>query len=232
MIFKTIKSFASNASKYLREAKSAEPGHSQAIRAHYARIFLDEIGITIQGPTPEEIAAIGPCIYVSNHTSNLDAVVITAFFEGDLRILAKESLFKVPWLSRILILEKHIKVARGKNASARNASIREDIQNAIHDGASVLFFPEGTRSPDGKLAQFHHGAFFNAIQTGVPIVPIVIKGTHEALPKHSVNVKPGPCSLTILPAIELPDESAGNEAERAKILAEQAFNAISEFQRG
>lgn len=231
MIIPVLYSFAKNASNYLRKAKTAEPGHSQAIRAHYARIFLNEIGMELTGPSKEEIEAIGPCIYVANHTSNLDPVIICACFEGDLRILAKESLFKVPWLKRILILEKHIKVCRGKNASARNAAIRDNIKQTISEGGSVLFFPEGTRSPDGKLAKFRLGAFFNAIQTNVPIVPIVIKGAYEALPKKAGNLNPGPCSLTILPKISLPDESEGDELKRVEMLANQASQAISEFQK-
>lgn len=226
MLIRNIQSFVRNASGYLKEAQNAEPGHSQPIRARYARKFLDEIGIEYTGPSAEQIQANAPCIYVSNHTSTLDAVLVCAFFEGDLRILAKESLFKIPYLGRILRLEKHILVARGKNASQRNATIRNDIQSAIAEGASILFFPEGTRTKTGKLGPFKLGAFYNAIQAGVPIVPIVVKGAFEAMPKHTLNINPGHCSLQLLDPIQLPEESISNESKRAKWLSDKAHEAI------
>lgn len=225
-VIHNIRSFFKNSGSYLREAKTAEAGKTQAIRARYARQFLEEIGMDAKGPTAEEIEKSGPCIYVANHTSTLDAVIIVAFFEGDLRILAKESLFKIPNLGAILRLEKHIMVHRGKHASAKNASIRESIREAIAEGASVFFFPEGTRTRTGELGKFRHGAFYNAIQTGVPVVPVVIKGLFEAMPKGKLKIIPGPCSLELLAPIAPPDPSLGDEAKRAQILSDQASEAI------
>lgn len=224
--FQTFKAFVKNASGCLRDSRQAEPGHSQSIRAGYARRFLDEVGIEYSGPAKEEVEACGSCIFVANHTSTLDAVIICAFLEGDVRILAKESLFKAPYLGRILRNERHIMVHRGKNASAQNASIRESIHAAIADGASVFFFPEGTRSVTGKLGTFKLGAFYNAIQTGVPIVPVVIRGTFEAMPKKQLCIHGTPCSMKLLPAISLPDESMGDEKTRAQYLADKASEAI------
>lgn len=221
-----VASFCKHASAYLREARKADPGHSQAIRAKHSREFLNEIGITHEGPSQEEIDAIGPCIYVVNHNSTIDAVIICAFFEGDLRILAKESLFKVPYLGTILRLEKHIMVHRGKNAGSRNAYIRDAIKDGIHEGASILFFPEGTRSKDGNIADFRLGAFYNAIQTGVPIVPALMTGTFEAMPKSSIQIKPTHCTLKLLTPIPLPPESMGDEKTRAQWLADEARKAM------
>ena len=214
------------AARYLNEASQAEPGHTQAIRAKYTRELLASFQIEISGPTPEEIAQNGPCIYVSNHSSTLDALMICAFFDGDLRILAKDSLYKIPRLGTILRLERHIMVHRGKDAHARNQSIRDNIQKAIEDKASIFIFPEGTRTRTGEIGAFKHGAFYNAIQCKVPIVPVVMKGTFEAMPPGTLRVKPGKCSLQLLPQIPLPDESMGDETVRAHWLAEQARNAI------
>ncbi|MBR4985427.1 MAG: 1-acyl-sn-glycerol-3-phosphate acyltransferase [Proteobacteria bacterium] len=225
-VIRNIRSFLRNSNAYLREAKEAEPGKSQPIRARYARQFLADVGMTCTGPSPEEIAKNGPCIYVANHTSTLDAVIIVSYFEGDLRILAKESLFKIPNLGAILRLEKHIMVHRGKHASEKNASIRESIRQAISEGASVFIFPEGTRTRTGAIGKFRHGAFYNAIQTGVPVVPVVIKGLFEAMPKGTLKIIPGPCSLELLPPIAPPDASLGDESKRARILCDQASEAI------
>lgn len=225
-----IASFFKHAAKYLRAARSAEPGHTQAIRAKYARDFLTDIGISHEGPDAQEIKAIGPCIYVANHNSTLDAVIICAFFEGDLRILAKDSLFKVPYLGKILRLEKHIMVHRGKNSSNRNSYIRESIKKAISDGASILFFPEGTRSSDGNIGDFKLGAFYNAIQTNVPIVPVLITGTFKAMPKTTLKIEPSLCTLKLLSPILPPEENCGDEKTRAQMLADQAKKAILEAQ--
>ena len=214
------------AAKYLKEAPEAENGQSQIIRAKYTRELLSAFQIEISGPSQEEIEKNGACIYVANHSSTLDALMICAFFEGNLRILAKESLYKIPRLGTILRLEKHIMVHRGKDAHDRNQSIRQDIQTAVREGASVFIFPEGTRTRTGELGPFKHGAFYNAIQCQVPVVPVIIEGTFEAMPPGSLRVKPGKCSLRLLPAIQLPEESMGDESARAHWLADQARNAI------
>ena len=214
------------AARYLKEASSAKEGESQVIRAKYTRELLDAMQIEYHGPTREEIEKKGSCIYVANHSSTLDALMICAFFEGDLRILAKESLFKVPRLGRILELEKHIKVYRGKDAHNRNKSIRDDIKRAISEGGSVFIFPEGTRTRTGELGTFKHGAFYNAIQCNVPVVPVIIRGTFESMPAGTLRIKPCRCSLELLPSIQPPEESMGEEADRAAWLAEQTRQAM------
>ena len=215
------------AARYLKEAPEAENGHSHALRLKYTRELLTYFQIEISGPSSEEIQKNGSCIYVANHSSVLDALMVCAFFDGDLRILAKDSLFKVPRLKTILNLEKHIKVHRGKDAHDRNQKIREDIQAAIREGGSIFIFPEGTRTRTGEVGPFKHGAFYNAIQCQVPIVPVVIKGTFESMPRGTFRIKPGQCELKLLPMIQLPDESMGDENVRAHWLADQAKNAIT-----
>ncbi len=225
-LFHNIKAFVHHASSCLRESRKDTTGHSQAIRARHAREFLQDVGITYEGPSQQQIEALGPCIYVGNHTSTLDAVLICAFFEDNLRILAKESLFKVPWLGGIMRHEKHIMVHRGKDAAARNAGIRNDIRQALDEGASIFFFPEGTRSSDGKLARFKRGAFYNAVQNDVPIVPVVIRGTFEAMPKSTLKIRPGHCSLTLLDPVHVPNTACGDETTRADILLNQTYNIL------
>lgn len=223
-----IHAFVSLATQYLKDAAQCEPGKSQPIRAQYAKQLLDKIGITYDGPSPDQIHAIGPCIYVANHASTLDAVMICAFFDGDLRILAKDSLFKIPYLGKILRLEKHIMVHRGNHANQKNASLRNEIKNALLDGASVLFFPEGTRTNTGALGAFKNGAFYNAIQTGFPIVPIVIRGTFNAMPKSTLKITPSHCSLQILPPIPMPSHDTGDESAQVRDLAQRTRLAMQQ----
>ena len=213
--------FAQKAGRYLRESRKLSASESIALRKRLARECLESLGITYTPPDEAIISAQPQCIYIANHASLLDALIIVATFGENLRILAKDSLFKLPWLGAILKKEHHIMVHRSKKTSGPSA-IKEAIQNAIHDGGSIMIFPEGTRTPDGKLGPFKHGAFYNAIQNGVPIVPLVIKGTYQAMPKTTLKIKPGTCSLDILPPIQLPDESMGDEKTRADFLCEEA----------
>ena len=226
-IIKNAYTFFKLARIYLSEAAQAPEGQSQAIRAKYTRQLLDTMQIEISGPTPEDIQKMGPCIYVANHSSALDALMICAFFEGDLRILAKEGLFRIPRLGAILEKEKHIKVYRGKDSHERNQSIRTNIKAALESGGSVFIFPEGTRTKTGDLGKFRLGAFFNAIQCGVPIVPVVIRGTFDAMPPSTLSVRPGKCSLELLEPIGLSDASEGDEETRANKLADLAKDAIA-----
>ncbi|MBO4350397.1 MAG: hypothetical protein J6A01_05560, partial [Proteobacteria bacterium] len=76
------------------------------------------------------------------------------------------------------------------------------------------------------LGTFKLGAFYNAIQNNVHVVPMVIRGTYEAMPKTTLKIKPGKCSLELLSPVELPDVSMGDETTRAKWLAEQVRNAM------
>ena len=220
--------FVKNAGRYLRQSRHLDTHDSIALRMRLARDTLDSFGIHYTLPDEAQIQAQPQCIYVANHASLLDALLIVATFGENLRILAKDSLFHLPWLGAILKKEKHIMVKRSSKSAGRGEAVREAIRNAIADGGSVLVFPEGTRTRDGNLGTFKHGAFYNAIQNQVPIVPIVVRGTFEAMPKTTLKIKSGDCSLEILPPIPLPDASMGDEKTRATYLCEQARNAILE----
>ncbi len=218
--------FCRNASRYLRESRKLTTTESIALRIQLARNCLDEFGIEFVPPDEAVVNAQPQCIYVANHASLLDAVVICSTFGENLRILAKDSLFKMPWIGPVLKKERHIMVHRGKGKAGGQTAIKEAIAGAIREGASVLIFPEGTRTPDGNLGPFKHGAFYNAIQNHVPIVPLVIRGTYQAMPKTTLKIRPGKCSLEFLPPIQLPDDSAGDEKARAEMLCNQVRQVL------
>jgi 1-acyl-sn-glycerol-3-phosphate acyltransferase len=118
--------------------------------------------------------------------------------------VAKESLFKIPFIGWCLSLTKHIKLTRGKSESIRK--VYKEAISWLRKDMSVLFFPEGTRSETDQMNKFQSGAFKLAIKERKPILPISIKGIREALPKGSwifkrkVSVK-----LNVLPAISVED---------------------------
>ena len=121
-------------------------------------------------------------VVVANHQSLADIVVMYQT-RMQFKWIAKESLFKVPFIGWCLSLTKHIKLSRGSFGSIKK--VYRQAAGWLRNGISVLFFPEGTRSRDGEIDKFQNGAFKLAIQEGKPILPVAIKGTSEAIPKGS-----------------------------------------------
>lgn len=134
-------------------------------------------------------------VLVGNHQSLYDIVLVYGWLGLDFRWVMKQELRKVPGLGLASERLGHIFVDR----SSRRAALRtlETARQRIAGGASVLFFPEGTRSPDGQLGPFKRGAFRMALDLGVPILPMTIIGTREILPAGSRDLRPGRARLVI-----------------------------------
>ena len=121
---------------------------------------------------------------VSNHQSQLDILVAFRLFIP-FKWVSKAEVFNLPLIGWNMVLNRYIKLKRGDKASI--ARMFADCRKALDQGNSVYMFPEGTRSRDGKVKPFKAGAFVLAKQAQVPILPVVISGTHAALPKHSLR---------------------------------------------
>ena len=119
-------------------------------------------------------------VIVANHQSLADIVILYKT-KMQFKWVAKETLFKVPFVGWSLSLAKHIKLTRGKFASIK--TIYRQAAVWLRSGMSVLFFPEGTRSLTNEMGDFQNGAFKLAIKEGVPVLPIAISGTGNAIPK-------------------------------------------------
>ena len=134
-------------------------------------------------------------VIVCNHMSQLDIPVLFNKLPTPIRFLAKRSLFYIPIFGWSLWIARFVPVDRG---SVRKA--RESIDVAarkIRKGPSLVVFPEGTRSPDGKVKKFKSGAFVMAIKAGVPILPVAVRGTFQLVPKNTLKVTPGKAQLII-----------------------------------
>ncbi len=125
-----------------------------------------------------------PHVVVSNHQSLLDILVIFNLF-FHFKFVSKVEIFKIPLIGWNMVLNRYIKLKRGDKKSI--ARMLKDCEQALARGDSVFIFPEGTRSPDGRIKTFKPGAFVVAQKMKAPILPIVIAGTNSALPKHSLN---------------------------------------------
>lgn len=123
----------------------------------------------------------GPVVIVANHQSVLDIPAILAL-PTPIRVLAKPSLFSVPVMGWYMRFSRQIPVFEADEAAGLLATCREHLAN----GVSVLVFPEGTRSEAGEIRRFHRGAFRLALDAGVPVLPVAVRGTEGILRKGSL----------------------------------------------
>jgi 1-acyl-sn-glycerol-3-phosphate acyltransferase len=152
-------------------------------------------------------------IVVANHASYLDIPVLVSTLPIDLAFVFKEELTKVPFWGWSLLFSPHIKIHR---SDPRNAiAAIEEAAGEIRSGrASVVIFPEGTRSVDGTLGEFKRGGFMLATRTGVPILPVAIRGSHLLIPRTDWRVRPGTVEIFVGEPIDI-DSGITRERERA-----------------
>lgn len=161
-------------------------------------------------------------IVIANHQSLADIVVVYKT-KMQFKWVAKESLFKVPFIGWSLSLAKHIKLARGEFSSIKK--VYREAAQWLRGGMSVLFFPEGTRSETGEIKEFQNGAFKLAIKEKVPILPIAIRGTGNAIPKGTwIITTKAPATLKVLPSIDTSGFGPG-DFERLRDMARSAIQS-------
>ena len=157
----------------------------------------------------EKLNARQHYIFMANHVSNIDPPLLLPLIPGRTAVMVKKELFDYPILGRAMRLGSFVPVDRG-NRDAGIAAVRE-AKRVIDQGVSMTIFPEGKRSFDGKLLPFKRGPFYLAMECGLPIVPITIVGTHEAMPKGRFAIIPGTVTVTFHDPVDpkqFPDRDA------------------------
>jgi 1-acyl-sn-glycerol-3-phosphate acyltransferase len=161
-------------------------------------------------------------VVVSNHQSLVD-IVLMYKTKMQFKWVAKESLFKIPVLGWNMLLAKHIRLRRKEFSSIKK--VYKEASEWLRSGISVVFFPEGTRNNDSEVGEFQNGAFKLAIKEKIPILPILIRGTRDAIPKGSWRFTTKiSCLIKVLPSIDtstyLPaDYSRLSNLARAQLLS-------------
>lgn len=154
-----------------------------------------------------------PAIFICNHSSSLDNLM-TIMIHPKLLLLVKSWVYNSPLFG---LLIRHAGYIHSEEDNEKNL---EEIQELINQGFSLLIFPEGTRSLDGKLKRFHKGAFFWAQELGLDIQPMILHGPADVFPKNDYFIKPGFLNIHVLPRIANSDSSWGTEfRERAKSIS-------------
>lgn len=128
-------------------------------------------------------------VYLANHQSLFDIPALLRAVPERFRFVAKESLFRIPIFGSALSAAGFISVDRGDQAAARQSFA--DAERRLRSGGSVLLFPEGTRATADVLLPFKRGGFLLALRTGLPIVPVGIRGTRAVQPRGRRTIQPG-----------------------------------------
>ncbi|MBE6299488.1 MAG: 1-acyl-sn-glycerol-3-phosphate acyltransferase [Bacteroidales bacterium] len=158
-------------------------------------------------------------VFVANHQGAYDIFLVYGYLNHNFKWIMKHTLRKVPMVGKACEAAKHIFVDR-TNPKAIKRTI-EEAKKTLQGGMSVVIFPEGTRSADGKIKKFKRGAFQIAVDLNMPVVPMTIDGSYKILSKSSFFVNPGKLTLQIHKPIIPPAEGFDIDA-----LVEESYNQV------
>lgn len=165
-----------------------------------ARVSLWLAGIRFTVTGEGNIPRGQTCVFMANHQSNVDPPLLFVLLPARIAMMGKRQVFRVPVLGAAARAGEFVSVHR-ENPDEAKASVEEALAK-LRGGLSFLVFPEGTRSPDGKLLRFKHGVFLLALRAQVPIVPITLNGATDIMAKRRWELYPGQVQVTIHPPVE------------------------------
>jgi 1-acyl-sn-glycerol-3-phosphate acyltransferase len=157
-------------------------------------------GVTIESRGLENLEPSRNYIFMSNHVSNLDPPVFIPLIPGRCSVLIKKEVFRIPIFGRVLKLAEMVPVDRSnREAAIESVHAAEEV---LQRGLNMVIFPEGTRSPDGRLLPFKKGPFHLAKEANAPVIPVTILGTAECWPKGTWAMRKGTATVVFHPPIE------------------------------
>ncbi len=194
-----------------------------AIAAAWARVLLlislSPVELVDGGKLRTEVT----CVYASNHLSYYDTPVLFGKLPFQFRIMAKQSLWKVPFVGWYLNRSGQVPIDPKSGRSAIAGLLRG--VKTLHAGLPLVLFPEGGRAATGEMTPFQSGAAFMAIKAQVPLVPLALIGTYELLPIHTYYLLPRPLKIVVGDALA----TTGLTTRDADALTEQLFVAIGKL---
>ncbi len=178
-------------------------------------------GIDLRVEGEEHLWSQRPAVFIFNHQSALDAVLMLKLVRRDLTAVGKIELRRNPVFGPLFAAAGVVFIDRSDSQAAIEA-LAPAVQ-ALRQGRSLVIAPEGTRSPTPRLGRFKKGAFHMAMEAGVPVVPVVLRNVLDAFPKDATIVRPATIEAVVLPPISTSDWSAENldakiEAIRSRYL--------------
>jgi len=202
-----------------------ETGHKAQIYPRvWARLLTWIAGVRIRVEGMEQLDPNATYVFVGNHTSQFDIYAFQAAFSHDFRWIAKKELFRIPLFGRAMRKVGFISIDRSHGRKALKSL--NLAAKRIANGASVLIFPEGTRSADGRLQPFKSGAILLAIRSGVPVVPIGFNGACKVLPKGALLPRGGEIVLRVGKPIPTSSYTARDKQALAEILHQRVAKLL------
>ena len=180
-------------------------------------LVVSRTRVVVRGAPPPR----GTYVYTANHQSIYDIPILFWSIRRQMRIIAKASLGRIPFLGWHLHLAGHLLVDRENPGPG----ILKRMRRLVADHASLIVFPEGTRSRDGRIARFKGGGFLLAIEHQLPIVPVSVSGSRHIMLKDYVTVRPGEVVVTVHPPVPTEGMTRANArelSERVRAIIESA----------
>ena len=186
-------------------------------------------GIELDVDGEENAWANRPCVFVFNHQSQADVVILPALLRRDLAGIGKKEIGNVPILGKLMQIGGTVLIDRENSASALEA-MKPLVDVLQKEGRSVCVAPEGTRSTSTTVGRFKKGAFHLAMQAGVPIVPIVIHNAIDVAPRGQYVFRPATVKVSVLPAVDTSDWKGSTMNQHVEYVRDMFLVALDQMQ--
>lgn len=185
----------------------------------WANLAIRAAGTPVEVEGAEHVAPGRPAVVVSNHLSWFDIFALAAWLPGVYHFVGKKELNAIPLFGQAWRAAGHISIDRS-NREAAIGSLRRAGERIRREGSVAVIYPEGTRARNGRLQPFKKGAFMLAIESNVPVVPLVVLGTFSIMRPDRMAIRPSPIRLVFLPPIPPPSSPAEAESLMQRVRAE------------
>ena len=192
---------------------SRRPTTARALLRRFSRLVVAVSGCRLEVTGLDHIRDLGPAIFVANHASYLDVVVVLATLPASLRLAAKGRLATYPVLGTVIPKAHYITIEKTKLSQQMEGA--DEVSAALGAGESMFVFPEGTFVRAPGLLPFRLGAFRAAAESGRPLVPVAIRGTRHVFPADTLLLRPGRMTMAIQPPLR-PKDSGWDETVRLR----------------
>jgi 1-acyl-sn-glycerol-3-phosphate acyltransferase len=206
--------------RLLKQGRWGPVGTFSKLWWSYWMLWSHRIQVVASGPGLDELRKHRGCVFVSNHQSLMDIPALVQFLPCYTSFIAKQELRSIPIFGSASALVGTLFVDRSRGAE--NASLKV-IHTLLRRGISILIFPEGTRSADGRLGNFKRGGFVMAIEAQVPIIPITILDSRFVLPKNKLAIRKGVIHIVF----DKPISTVGLRPEDRHALSDQVHQIMS-----
>ena len=187
------------------------------------------VGLELDVKGEEHAWGHRPCVFVFNHQSHADTLILPALLRRDLAGVGKKEIGDIPIVGKLMQWAGTVLIDRENAASARE-SMLPLIDVMLKEGRSVCIAPEGTRSTSTNLGRFKKGAFHIAMQAGVPIVPIVIHNAIDVAPRGQYVLKPATVKVSVLPAVDTSQWTRRNIREHVHQVRDLFLEELDQMQ--